>query len=81
LIQTLSPAAMLGRVSGLYQSTIISAQLIGTILTSAVVPGLIAVDAYFALVALLIMAVAIFGLLFYLRISRTQKPLIVLSEE
>lgn len=81
LIQTLSPAAMLGRVSGLYQSTIISAQLIGTILTSAVVPRLIAVDAYFALVALLIMAVSIFGLLFYLRIKRTQKPLTVLSEE
>lgn len=81
LIQTLSPDAMLGRVSGLYQSTIIAAQLIGTLLTSAVVPGLIPVDVYFALVALLIMAVAVFGLYFYLRIKRTHMPLNVILEE
>ncbi len=81
LIQTLSPADMLGRVSGLYQSTIIAAQLIGTVLTSAVVPGLIAVDAFFALVAILILAVSVFGSFFYLRIIRSQKSTIVFAEE
>jgi len=81
LIQTLSPTGMLGRVSGLYQSTIIAAQLIGTILTSALVPGLIPVDVYFALVALLIMAVAIFGLFFYMRIKQSDNQMIVMLEE
>ncbi|MRS04976.1 hypothetical protein EG832_17440 [bacterium] len=81
LIQTLSPAGMLGRVSGLYQSTIIAAQLIGTILTSALVPGLIPVDVYFALVALLIMAVAVLGLFSYLKIKRTDNQLLVMSED
>ncbi len=81
LIQTLSPTGMLGRVSGLYQSTIIAAQLIGTILTSALVPGLIPVDVYFALVALLIMAVAVLGLFTYLRIKRTDNQVIVMSED
>ena len=64
LIQTLSPAVMLGRVSGLYQSTIIAAQLAGTVLTSALVPIFIPVDVYFGLTAVLILAVSIFGLIF-----------------
>lgn len=79
LIQTLSPAAMLGRVSGLYQSTIVAAQLIGTILTSAVVPVLIPADAYFGLVALLILAVSLFGAIYFYKNRSTKvDPIIAL---
>lgn len=81
LIQTLSPAVMLGRVSGLYQSTIIAAQLIGTILTSALVPVLIPVDAYFGWVTMLILAVSLLGGLFLWRMKRKKVPLIETSEE
>lgn len=81
LIQTLSPAAMLGRISGLYQSTIIAAQLIGTILTSAVVPSLIPVDAFFVLVALLILAVSVFGFFYYLKIKSIKKTSMTRLEE
>jgi MFS family permease len=81
LIQTLTPESILGRVSGLYQSTIIAAQLIGTILTSALVPGLIPVDVYFGLTALLILAVSIFGLIFLQRAKSNKKSLLKVSED
>lgn len=82
LIQTLSPAAMLGRVSGLYQSTIVAAQLIGTILTSAVVPSLISADVYFGLVALLILSVSLVGAFyFYKNRSTNVDPTLALQEE
>ena len=80
LIQTLSPASMLGRVSGLYQSTIIAAQLAGTILTSALVPLLIPVDVYFGLVALLILAVSFVGLIFLQRAKSTKKSQLEVPE-
>ncbi|MBA4385172.1 MAG: hypothetical protein C0410_10595 [Anaerolinea sp.] len=81
LIQTLSPTSMLGRVSGLYQSTIIAAQLAGTILTSALVPIIIPVDVYFGLVALLILAVSIFGLIFLQWAKGTRKSQLEVSED
>lgn len=81
LIQTLSPAAMLGRISGLYQSTIIAAQLAGTVLTSALVPGLIPVDIYFGLTAVLILAVSIFGLVFLGRARGEKRSPLENSEE
>jgi MFS family permease len=81
LIQTLSPTSMLGRVSGLYQSTIIAAQLAGTILTSALVPLFIPVDVYFGLVALLILAVSIFGFIFLQWAKGTRKSPLEVSED
>ncbi len=80
LLQTLSPPNILGRVSGLYQSIIIAAQLFGTLLTSAVVPALMPAKTYFILVTLLILSVALFGLA-YLRKTRYNQISIVNSKQ
>lgn len=81
LIQTLSPAPMLGRVSGLYQSTIVAAQLIGTLLTSAIVPVLVPVDVYFGLVAILILAVSLFGWAYFYKNKMPKLDPVFESEE
>jgi hypothetical protein len=66
LLQTLSPANLLGRVSGLYQGAITAAQLAGTLLATALVPALLSTRDYFGLVTLLILAVAGFAALYLL---------------
>ncbi len=41
LLQTFTPSDQLGKASGLLQSTMVSGQLLGTILTPILVPGLL----------------------------------------
>lgn len=67
LLQTLAPTSLLGRVSGLYQGTITAAQLVGTLLTTALVPAMFSTRDYFGMVTLLILAVAGFAAFYLFR--------------
>jgi len=59
LLQTLSPRPLLGRVSGAFQSTLVAGQLIGVILTPALVPGLLSMGTYFFIAFAALSALAI----------------------
>jgi MFS family permease len=48
LLQLLSPPAQLGRVSGIFQSTIAAAQLITIIVTPLIVPALFSIGSFFS---------------------------------
>jgi len=58
LLQTLTPASILGQISGFFQSTTTAGQLLGIVLTPLLVPGLLSMSNYFTLstVALLVPA-------------------------
>jgi MFS family permease len=60
LLQLLSPEALLGRLSGLFQSTIAAAQLITIVLTPLIVPALLSIGAFFAWSTLLLGLVALY---------------------
>jgi MFS family permease len=62
LLQTLSPAAMLGRMSGLFQGTAVTGQLFGILVTPLVVPGILAMGPFFAIGAAIILLVAFYTL-------------------
>jgi MFS family permease len=47
LLQRLSPPALLGQVSGLFQSTAVAGQLAGIVVTPLIVPALLAIGSYF----------------------------------
>lgn len=49
LMQLLSPAALLGRVGGIFQTTAVAGQLIGTLATPLLVPSLLSMGMFFAL--------------------------------
>jgi MFS family permease len=51
LLQTLSPASLLGRMSGLFQSVGVTGQLVGILVTPLVVPALLPITAYLAVMA------------------------------
>ncbi len=52
LLQTLAPAGMLGRASGLFQSVAVAGQLIGLLLTPLLVPGLLTMSNFFLVAAI-----------------------------
>jgi MFS family permease len=54
LMQRLTPAPILGRISGLFQSTAVAGQLVGIVLTPLLVPGIISVGTYFIIVTILL---------------------------
>jgi MFS family permease len=58
LLQTLAPAAHLGRVSGLFQSMLIGGQLVAIVLTPLLVPLLLPAAAYLGLSGLALLALA-----------------------
>lgn len=62
LLQLLSPSALLGRMSGLFQSVAVAGQLIGLLLTPLLVPAILSVAAFFGLSALALTALALYGL-------------------
>ena len=70
LLQLLSPPAMLGRVGGLLQMTIVAAQLAGLLITPALVPSVIPVTGYLALAAGALAAVGLVGALLVAREKR-----------
>ncbi len=49
LMQVLSPSNLLGRVGGVFQTTAVAGQLIGTIATPLIVPSLLSMGMFFAL--------------------------------
>ncbi len=51
LLQLLSPARLLGRMSGLFQSVSVAGQLVGILVTPLVVPALLPITAYLAVMA------------------------------
>lgn len=51
LLQTLTPQGLLGRVSGLFQSTAVSGQIIGILVTPLLVPGLVSMSGFFLFAA------------------------------
>ncbi len=61
LLQLLTPAAVLGRVSGLFQSTVIAGQLAGIVITPLLVPAVLNYGAYFGLSFLALMGVVLYG--------------------
>lgn len=70
LLQLLSPPAMLGRVGGLLQMTIVTAQLAGLLVTPALVPSVIPVTGYLALAAGALAAVGLVGAVLVAREKR-----------
>jgi len=49
LLQLLSPAALLGRMGGIFQSTAVGGQLTGILITPLLVPALLSMGAFFGL--------------------------------
>jgi hypothetical protein len=60
LLQLLSPPALLGRVGGLFQSTVVAGQLAGLLLTPLLVPTIFSMQTYFGLAAAGLMLVALY---------------------
>jgi MFS family permease len=58
LLQTLAPAGLLGRVSGLFQSMLVGGQLVAIVLTPLLVPTLLPAAAYLGISGLALLALA-----------------------
>lgn len=64
LLQILSPAALLGRIGGVFQSTVVAGQLVGILLTPLLVPKVVSIQAYLGISATgLVLLVAYIGML------------------
>jgi MFS family permease len=59
LLQLLSPPALLGRIGGASQSTLVGGQLVSALLTPLLVPGTLSIGGFFALAAI---GMAVLGL-------------------
>ncbi len=60
LLQTLAPDGMLGRVSGLFQSTVTAGQLMGIILTPILVPGVVSMGTFFLISTLCLIVLVVY---------------------
>lgn len=70
LLQLLSPPAWLGRMGGLFQSTIVAGQLTGLLLIPLLVPGLVSMPAFFGLNALALVLLVLY-VAYWLRLAAT----------
>jgi MFS family permease len=61
LVQVLSPPPLRGRVAGMLQGTMVAAQLVGLVLTPMLVPSAQGINAYLAVAAITLVAVALLG--------------------
>jgi MFS family permease len=59
LLQHLTPQEVLGRISGLFQSTAVAGQLIGIVLTPLLVPIVLSISTYFVISTLALSALAL----------------------
>ncbi len=77
LLQTLAPAGMLGRASGVYQSVMVTGQLIGLVLTPLLVPGVLAMTSFF-----LVSAGCLAGVILWItvQLNRTRNAVAGLSD-
>lgn len=60
LLQLHSPASLLGRMGGMFQSTAVGGQLIGILITPLLVPGLLSMGAFFAASSLALLLLAFY---------------------
>ncbi len=60
LLQLYSPASLLGRMGGMFQSTAVGGQLIGILITPLLVPGLLSMGLFFAASSLGLLILAFF---------------------
>ncbi|MEZ4770098.1 MAG: MFS transporter [Caldilineales bacterium] len=60
LIQMLTPAALLGRAGGMFQSVAVAGQIAGILLTPLLVPGLLSVAQFFGLATLALLALVVY---------------------
>ncbi len=60
LLQQLSPPALLGRVSGLFQSTAVAGQLVGIVLTPLLVPVPLSIGNFFAIASAALAALVVY---------------------
>jgi MFS family permease len=72
LIQLLTPAHLLGRLGGAYQSTAVAGQLAGLLVTPLLVPGLMDYGNYFAASALSVLLVVMFTVITLMLSRRTR---------
>jgi DHA3 family macrolide efflux protein-like MFS transporter len=71
LVQRLSPRAILGRMGGLLQGTMVGAQLIGLLVTPLLVPALMPATSYFAFAAAALVIVGPVGAMLVVRGRRS----------
>lgn len=71
LLQHLTPQHVLGRISGLFQSTAVAGQLIGIVLTPLLVPIILSISTYFLISA---MALSALALTILLQMHKLNKP-------
>lgn len=60
LIQILTPAALLGRAGGMYQTIAVAGQITGILLTPLLVPGLLSVAQFFGLATLALLSLVVY---------------------
>jgi MFS family permease len=72
LIQLLTPAHLLGRLGGAFQSTAVAGQLAGLLVTPLLVPGLMHYGNYFAASALSVLLVVMFTVITLMLSRRTK---------
>ena len=75
LLQLLSPAGLLGRVSGFFQSTAVAGQLVGILVTPLLVPALLPMGWYFGMMTAALVLVAGYTAV-HLRIENQVHPMI-----
>jgi hypothetical protein len=63
LLQLLTPPGLLGRISGVFQSTAVAGQLVGIVLTPVLVPALFSMPFYFMVAAAALLLVILYALL------------------
>lgn len=68
LLQLLSPPAWLGRMGGLFQSTIVAGQLTGLLVTPLLVPAFVSMPAFFGLNALALVLLVLY-VAYWLRLA------------
>lgn len=81
LLQTLPPAHLLGRAGGLFQSVVVSAQLIGTLLIPLVVPAVLPVYSYLTIVSGMILVAVVVGMLTLGKSLWVIPPAVIPAEE
>ncbi|HUX51043.1 MAG TPA: MFS transporter [Spirochaetia bacterium] len=69
LLQLLTPATMLGRTAGAFQTTATAGQLLGVLLTPALIPGVLSMTGYF-IAAFVALSILVLWVLYNLRAVR-----------
>ena len=60
LLQLLTPSGLLGRISGVFQSTAVAGQLVGIVLTPVLVPAIFSMPTYFMLATVALLLVFLY---------------------